>query len=430
MLFNKYILKKNSKIIDKEFLINRLKIDLLTAYFPFSNEDIIKYQEILNFGEYQIFLNPHINWNIELINNIKNKLVTNSFWKLKNIILDISFFNEFDGIIDYHSIQLSKNIVWSDDLIIKYGDKFDWSKYLINKENLCTIQNIRRFKEKFDWNYVSEYLNFPIGDEFIQEFKVLLNWSKLSLNKNLLISLDILEKYKDNLDFENLSRNPSCIEIILRFPKSKRWNWNNVIINPGVDYNDEKFSLIFYYYFKSSLGNINKNPFFNKTLLNIFLKKIFNSHTTNKKYFLNDIFFDVYPWEIISKSNCTFNLDFIEKHIDKFDFREGKFLEYNGSLFELDFINNNINRFDLDRSDFYNLNIDYKTIENNKDKIKWFWLSSSESLEWNWDFVLENFDKFHLSRLVSNKKIYDNLIGNFMSENEVYKFLDDFKTDT
>ena len=147
-------MKKTSKPVDKEQLINQIKIDLLTAYFPFSNEDIIKYKEVLNFDEYQIFLNPNINWNTKLIKTVKDKLAHTSFWKLKNISLDISFFNEFDDIIDYSSIQLSKNIVWNEELIINYGDKFDWSKYLINKENLCTIQNIRRFKDKFDWDYV------------------------------------------------------------------------------------------------------------------------------------------------------------------------------------------------------------------------------------------------------------------------------------
>ena len=46
-----------------------------------------------------------------------------------------------------------------------------------------------------------------------------------------------------------------------------------------------------------------------------------------------------------------------------------------------------------------------KTIENNYDKINWLWISSCESIEWNWDFLIENFDKFHFSRLVANKKI-------------------------
>ena len=70
-------MKKTSKPVDKEQLINQIKIDLLTAYFPFSNEDIIKYQEVLNFDEYQIFLNPNINWNTKLIKTVKDKLAHN-----------------------------------------------------------------------------------------------------------------------------------------------------------------------------------------------------------------------------------------------------------------------------------------------------------------------------------------------------------------
>ena len=423
-------MKKTSKPVDKEQLIKQIKIDLLTAYFPFSNEDIIKYKEVLNFDEYQIFLNPNINWNTKLIKTVKDKLAHTSFWKLKNISLDISFFNEFDDIIDYSSIQLSKNIVWNEELIINYGDKFDWSKYLINKENLCTIQNIRRFKDKFDWDYVSQHLNFPIDDEFIEEFKDLLNWSKLSLNKNLLISLELLEKYKDNLDFENLSRNPACIDIILKYPKSKRWNWNNVIINPGIKYDDEIFELVFHYYSTQNPLSSNKHQFYSKRLISNFLKRIFHSPFTDKTFFLNDRFIPDYPWEFVSKSNIVFSKEFLYNHIDKFDFKEADFLKYNGNQFDAEFIQKNINRFDLDRYNFYYLNIDYKIIENNSDKINWFWLSSSESLDWNWDFLLENFDKFHLFRIVANKKVYKNLIQDILSVEEVYNFLDDIRKST
>lgn len=420
-------MKKTSKPVDKERLINQLKIDLLTAYFPLSNEDIIKYQEVLNFDEYQIFLNPNINWNIELIKVVKNKLAVSSFWKLKNISLDISFFNEFDNIIDYSSIQLSKNIVWNEELIIHYGDKFDWSKYLINKENLCTIKNIRRFKDKFDWNYVSQHLNFPIDDEFIEEFKYLLNWSKLSLNNNLLISLKLLEQYKDSFDFENLSRNPACINIILKYPKSKRWSWNNVIINPGITYNEEIFELVFHYYCKQYPLNSSKYKFYSKLLISSFLKRIFHSPFTDKTFFLNDRFIHYYTWEFVSKSNTIFSKEFLNNHLDKFNFKEAQFLKYNGNQFDAEFIQKNINRFDLDHHNFYYLNIDYKIIENRNDKINWFWLSSCESLDWNWEFLLENFDKFHLFRLAANQKIYKNLIQDILSVEEIYNFLDNIK---
>ena len=78
-------MKKVKKIVTKEEILNQLKIDLISTFFHFTNEDILKYKEVLNFDDYTLMKNKNINWNIELIKASKDKLVIGELWKLKNI---------------------------------------------------------------------------------------------------------------------------------------------------------------------------------------------------------------------------------------------------------------------------------------------------------------------------------------------------------
>lgn len=417
---------KKAKILEKKDILNQLKIDLISRFHPLSREDIIKYKSILNFDRYQLMINENIQWDIELIKFVKDKIDCNAFWKLQNVSLDVIFFDAFDDVIDYSSIHLSKNIEWSSDLIAKYGDKFDWSKLSIRVDPLSNIDYLRKYKDLVDWKFASERLKLSFSDEIIEEFKEFWDWTKLSLNKNLPISLEFLESYKDNLDFENLSKNPSCIDIILKYAKSKRWNWNNVIINPGLDYNDKNFQLVFYYYHKTFLGNINKNPFFNNVLLSNFLKKIFHSPFTKKTFFLNEEFLKYYPWEKFSESNLEVDIDFINKFKDKINFKANEFLKVNGKLIDKDFILSNIELFNLSNHKFYHLAIDNEILEKCKENINWCYLSWSENLEWSWNFVSDNYEKLDFFKLSINEGAYNGLIKNILSDEEIYSFLNNY----
>lgn len=420
-------MKKLNKIEEKENLINQLKFDLISRFHPLSNKEVIKYKSVLNFDGYALMNNEHINWDIELIKLVKDKIVSSAFWKLKNIKFDLTFFDEFNDIIDYSSIHISKNIKWSKKLIDNYGVKFDWSNYLINQEGLCTIENIRRFKDILDWSKVSETLNLPISDEMIVEFKDYWIWSKLSLNKNLPISLEFLEKYKDLLDFDNLSKNPSCLPFILKYAKSKRWNWNNVIINPGLEYNDKTFRLVFRYYSKQNLHIHQINSINFKSILPLFLKRVFWAPFTIKTYFLKDLFIEHFPWDIVSKSNIVVNKEFINTYKENINFKENEFLKNNKNIIDSDFISNNIELFNLKSYSFYTLNLDNSIIEKSINDIDWINLSSCENIDWSWDFISNNLEKLHLCRLSENKKAYNDLIKNRLSNEDIFSFLDNCK---
>ena len=415
------------KIDLKEKELNQLKIDLISRFYPLSNEDLIKYKEILNFGRYQLIINENINWNIDLIKSVKEKLDCTAFWKLKNISLNRLFFDAFDDLIDYSSIHLSKNIEWSSDLISIYGDKFEWNKLSMRKDPLSNIDYLRQFRNRVDWQSVSERINLNFSDEIIEEFKDFWNWSKLSLNENLPISLEFLEKYKDKLDFGELSRNPACIDIILKYHKSSRWNWNNVIVNPGLKYNDEIFELVFFYFKNQSIYKFwNKTTFYNITI-NSILKRVFHSPFTQKSYFLKERFTALLPWDVVSKSNVVLDMDFIINFKDKIDFKENGFLKENGKLIDKDFILCNIELFNLENYRFYYLDIDNEILEKCKENINWNYLSSSENFEWSWKFVSDNYDKLNFFRLSINEGVYRDLTKNILSDEEIYSFLDNNK---
>jgi hypothetical protein len=417
-------LKKVKKIVTKEEMFNQLKIDLISTFFPLTNEDVLKYKDVLNFDRYCLMNNNNIYWDKELIKSTIDKIDPTALWKLKNLNIDISFFDEFDEIIDYSSIQLSRNILWDKKIVDKYGEKFDWSKYLINRDNLCNIENIRRFKDKFDWSSVSQTLKLPIDNNFIDEFKEYIDWKKFSLNENLPISLEFLEKYKDNLDFDNLSRNPKCIDIILKYPKSKRWFWSNVIINSGLKYNDENFKLVFHYYCKNFPWKTTINQINYKIAMFNFLKRIFHFPFTDKEYFLNEKFIEFIPWDVFSKSNATINSEFFDKYKSKIDLNEYEFLRHNGHLIERDFISNNIELFNLKSYGFYNLDIDISIIENNKNEITWFWVASCKNLDWSWSFISDNYENLNFYRLAENESVYNQLIRDKLSNDEIYYFLE------
>ena len=217
--------------------------------------------------------------------------------------------------------------------------------------------------------------------DIIEEFKEYWDWSKLSLNKNLPISLDFLERYKDKLDFESLSKNPTCIDIILNHAKSKRWNWNNVIVNPGLEYNDKNFELVYHYYSKYYPVNLSNHPYRNNTIIFNFLKRVFHFPSTQKSYFVSDKFIRWFPWDSVSKSNIVLDIDTIMKYKDQINFKENNFLQTNGSLLHKDFILSNIELFNLGNHKFYHLAIDYEILEKCKENINWCYLSWSENLE-------------------------------------------------
>ena len=104
--------------------------------------------------------------------------------------------------------------------------------------------------------------------------------------------------------------------------------------------------------------------------------------------------------------------------------KENEFLRYNGHLIKRDFIANNIELFNLKSYGFYNLDIDNSIIENNKNEITWLWVASCKKLDWSWDFISDNYENLNFYRLAENEVVYNQLIRNKLSDDEIYYFLE------
>ena len=181
---------------EKEIALNKLKVNLLSRFYPFTREEIIKYKPIFSYDYCtQLINNDLIQWDTDLLELLGEKFDWKSIYKIKNIKIDISFIKNYSHKIYFTTLHWSKSIVWSDEILSEFGEKFNWSSNLIKKEPLSTIQNLRRFRDKLDWGIVSRSINLPFNEDIINEFSDKWDWAKLSLNPNLPLSVEFIQKY-------------------------------------------------------------------------------------------------------------------------------------------------------------------------------------------------------------------------------------------
>ena len=410
---------------EKETALNQLKVDLVSRFYPFSKEEVLKYKSVLNFDRYRLMNNEFIDWDIKLIDGLVDKIDWTAVWKIKNISLDFEFFEKYENQIDYSSIHLSKNIKWTDNLLADFGDKFDWSKWLIIKEPLSTIDNLRRFKDKLNWGFVSQRINIEFNDNVIEEFSEKWDWKKLSSNINLPLSSEFIQKHIDQLDFDALSQNPKSIELIYKYPTSKKWNWEKIILNPAIIYNKESFDFVFNYYKRQYEAKEFTNPIFKKMALPSFLFRVFSRQQNELSYFLSDNYIKYLPWVNLCKfCNTKLTLEFIEKYKDKLNFKESEFISNHREIITTEFILANSVLFNSEHYSFYYLPITIELLSKFDSKINWNNLSSCEKLDWIWEYIDIHFDKFNLFRLGENKGIYEKLIRAKLTNQEILDFLD------
>ncbi len=413
------------EIEEKETAFNQIKVDLISRFYPFSKDEVLKYKAVLKFDHYHLMNNEFIEWDNKQLESLNDKIDWTAIWKIKNINLDFEFFKKYEKQIDFSSIHLSKNIKWTDNLLAEFGDKFEWSKWLITKEPLSTIDNLRRFNEILDWSFVSLRINIEFSENIIEEFAEKWDWKKLSSNKNLPLSVEFIQKHIDQLDFDALSQNPKSLELIYKYPKSKKWNWEKVILNPAIIYNKESFDFVFNNYKRQYEAKEFTNPIMKKMALPSFLFRVFSHQQNDISYFLSADFIKYLPWENLCRfCNTKLPLDFIEKYKDKLNFKESEFIRNHHEIITTEFILANFDLFNSEHYSFYYQPITIELLSKYDSKINWNNLSSSEKLDWTWEYIDIHFDKFNLFRLAENKGIFEKLIIDKLTKQEIFDFLD------
>ena len=409
---------------EKENYINQLKVDLISRFYLLSADEIIRYKKILNFDSNHLMDNESVIWDTQLIDEVKDKIDWSSISRLINIKIDLPFIKRFEQQIVFPSIQFSKGLEWSEELLDLYADRFDWSKTLILRKPLSTLQNLRKFKDILDWSIVSRGINLSFTDDILEEFADKWDWKRLSYNINLPANSGFILKYIDKLDFESLSRNPTFIYLIYRYPEL-RWRWDIVISNPGIIFNQKTFNFLYSNYKKHVLSIEDETPISKDRILPVFLRKIFWGSQSDLSFFLNDTYSEMLPWDIISEFNRTPLPEvFILKNKEKLKFKKSNIADCIRDSVSSEFVLQHLDLFDKNMPSFYRLPLTQEIVIKCINEINWHFLARNEKLDWNWEFIEKYLYDFNLFRYAVNKGIYEKLILKSLSHQAILEILE------
>lgn len=391
--------------------IYQLKVDLLSRFYPFTKSELIKYSSYLNFGPYHLMRNENIQWDIELLTMFQARLDWKVIGVLSDIDFDFEFLNKFEEKLDFSSYTIINRILWDENLIKLFGDRVKWFNW--HKANNSEIELVimRKYKDHLNWSAISRNSNLVNQQEILVEFDSFWDWKNLSLNPNLPLSTEFIQKHSNKLDFDNLSLNPASMELISKYPDSKYWNWENIVINPSIVYDEEWLKVTFHGYKKQVIKKKTFEPRLKNMEFHWFFWRIFYKQQNNFNYLLSKEFAHYIPWGHLC-NHCQIELPFtlILEHKDKLDFTAPKFVLRHKELFPTDFIETNITRFNTKHYSFYFLKITRDLLQRNTFEVEWNNLSKSDKLDWSWEFIRENLDKFNLFQLSINQGVYGKLL--------------------
>ncbi len=387
-----------------------LAINLFSRFHPFTKEEIIQYKDILKINDGYLLSNENVNWDIDLIELINTDEVFSGLYKLNNIDFDLQFFKRNLKKFRKGRVNSLSNIKWSVELLDLLDKKIDWKQsYIVTKLPPEFRLNILRTRtKKLNWKWLSRSLDINFTPDIIDEFSDLWDWSSLSSNRHLNIDVDFLKRYKDKIDWKNISRNKAAIEMITEYPNSKSWDWNEVIINPGITYDALNFETIFKYFTSYQKKRVNVHPFLSKNPLSSFIYRIFFHQYNDISFFLRHEMFKKYiPYEYLTKNgNLKFSFDFINDNKDKLNFHDSSFINKHKDIFTEQFIYENFELFDSKSYNLYYLPISNRIVEKYKEQISFFQLAGCENFDWTLDFIIEH-EELNLYKLQSNKSVYN-----------------------
>jgi hypothetical protein len=403
-------MSKFIEYINEHEWFRELAIKSFSTFHSFTNEEILLYKDILKIDDANLLSNENIKWDIDLIESINTDEVFSGLYKLNNIDFDFQFFKRNLKKFRKGRVNSLSNIQWSADLLELLDKKIDWKQsYIVTKIPPEYTLNILRTKvKKLNWKWLSRCLDINFTTELIDEFSDLWDWSELSSNRHLNIDVNFLKTYKDKIDWKNISRNKAAIEMITEYPNSKSWDWNEVIINPGITYDALNFETIFKYFTSYQKKRTNVHPFLSKNPLSSFIFRIFYHQNNDISFFLRHEMFKKYiPYEYLTKNgNLMFSFDFINDNKDKLNFHDSSFIKKHIDIFSEQFIYENFELFDSKSFYFYYLPISSRIVEKYKEQISFFSLAGCENFDWTLDFIIEH-DELNLYKLGNNKSVYN-----------------------
>lgn len=395
-----------------------LCIDMLSRQYAFKSNQIISYRDVLNFNESYLSRNKNITWDIETIDEVKDKIDWSGFYHIQGVELNRTFFEKFENYINFGSIGLNQNIDWSNELLDKYADKWEWNRLMV-RPITATPRNIAKYNDKYNWDTFSSNRYLNLTEELVEKYEDKWNWSKLSLNSNFKLDKKGIEKYKDKLCFNNLSRNEAMVPFILAYPNEYAWNWNVFIQNPGVVFS-EKLIHFLITKIKSSYTVLKKGSeqvqteFAKSTIVRAAL----NSLNFNKDFWFSETFKDNIPWkEVIKLKPEILTTEELESHLDLNEFEEHISFSIIQKLSN-EYIQKNKETLLKSRFSLFRYGaIDEVFVQDNILEEDWFQLAFNKQFNWSLDFLIKYLEKFEsIYGLSRNEKLFKILFGNATNE--------------
>ncbi len=396
--------------------IVELKIQLLSRFYPFQFNDVQALKKYINFDCF--ISNEEICWTKELFELVKDEIDWSFIYRIRslNFRIDTSFLNEYKKYIDFETLHMSVHVDWSIDMFNSFKEKL--SHRVIYRSNLffSNTEIFKFFETEIEWDLLSRSTNLEFSFEFIESYKHLINWKYFSRNPKIPISIDFIQKFSDLIDFDALSQNPASIELIEKYPKSKKWNWEVVVLNPAINFTDENIEFYTENYNRYLFENALSKSFFNSNPAHL-VKKLISVQTKDRSYFLQEKYQIFIPWDnFCSQCNTELTLNDVEKFKSKLNFQKDQFILKNKNQITTEFISDNLLLFDSNEIAFYDLAINIEIIEKCNNP-SFFKISGNIFLNWSWEYIYDNFQKLNFYKLSRNRAVYDLInLNNFISQ--------------
>jgi hypothetical protein len=398
----------------KHFLYRQPKFffEFISCHYCFSVEDLENWKNYLDWR--LVSLNCNINFDLNTIERFKVNLFwyelsqNNAiFWNLE--LLDNFLPNLYrpDHVLGnpIKNISKSKNVEWNIELIEKLKDKLNWDELSKNEHIPFDCELIKKFENFWNWKLLAFNGKFwneslvtalePILDLKMERWNYLLGNKHIRWSRNFLYQKKnkwFIKSKKTGFKTYSLYQNkllPWDIEFIEFFKDS--FNWYSLSESEVIPWSEELIDKFISYWIWSELAGNSSLPW-NENLITKYKKFLFSDSFTLDKIMSNpnvnwsENLIDKYQreinWKALSKSkNFNWDEENIDKYLHKIDWIG---LCSNLNIKWTDYL---IEKYDA-LLDFYSLssntNIAWseKLLKKYENKIHWS-LFSSSNINWS-----------------------------------------------
>jgi hypothetical protein len=230
-------------------------VNIISQYYPFTREELIKYSEKLDW--FWVSINEAIVWNEKLFKEFSDLISLSALsnnktfpWTEKFIdehYVDLFYYLDING-IGKTTFSQNTSLPWSEQLIEKYEEHWNWSELSSNEGIPFTIELIKKYKDSWDkewFEYNKRIISDPVlklhigitdsyhihvceycekNKDYVLKQKKLLYKCLLSCPK-FTWDLSLLNQLKDALDNEKESKN-----ILNYLSNNKSFPWDLTVL--------------------------------------------------------------------------------------------------------------------------------------------------------------------------------------------------------